>query len=140
MRASQVLRSLGWTKKKNKWINPTTNRASKSETTAINRIAKESGFKSWDDFKKESSGKQWKWFSKFASNAGTDITLGSEFAKSYAKARKSKFKRNEALYEMLRSTNNFPTVNDNYYGKQSKPISYPTNDYEPSEAFLKRRR
>ena len=98
---SKILKANGWTKRKDgKWVNPVTRKASR-EDLALNKIAKESGYKNYEDYKQVRRTKNYKRFSKFAQNMNRDITLGKSFSKQFGQANKKKFKKGSKELEAL---------------------------------------
>lgn len=101
LRKSQILKDNGWLKRKDGyWINPITRKSSR-EDLALNKIAKESGYKNYEDYKKVRRTQNYKRFEKYAKSVGRDTTLGKKFSKEFAKAQKKKFKRGSKELESL---------------------------------------
>ena len=102
---NSILKANGWTKRKDgKWINPINRKASR-EDLALNKIAKESGYKNYEDYKQVRQTKNYKRFSQFAQNMNRDVTLGKPFSKKFVKAYNKKFKvASEELETLLKYT------------------------------------
>ena len=102
---SKILKANGWTKRKDgKWINPINRKASR-EDLALNKIAKESGYKNYDDYKAVRRTKNYKRFSEFSQAMKRDVTLGKKFSKAFGNANKKKFKKgSKELAELLKYT------------------------------------
>ena len=102
---NSILKANGWTKRKDgKWVNPVTRKASR-EDLALNKIAKESGYKNYEDYKQVRQTKNYKRFSQFAQNMNRDVTLGKPFSKKFVKAYNKKFKvASEELETLLKYT------------------------------------
>lgn len=92
MRRDTELKLAGWSKRKDgKWINPLTKRPYTSER-AINKVAKEAGYKSWKVAQATTKTANYKRFEGFAKDANLPTNLISKFQKLWLKAAKKNFK------------------------------------------------
>ena len=102
---AKILAGNGWKKRADgRYQNPETNRPY-TRDKALDRIAKDSGYKSYNDYKKAriektskvsrkgSAKNTYQYFEEWAKSKGLDTTLGKQFSKDFAKWRKKKFER-----------------------------------------------
>lgn len=103
MRKDTELKAAGWTKRADgKWVNPLT-RYPYTSDRAINRVAKEAGYKSYKEAQKVHRTENYKRFEKFAKNARVKTGLKTKFDTLFLKAYKKKFKpRTEELDKILK--------------------------------------
>ena len=103
MRRDTELKLAGWKKRKDgKWINPLTRRPYTSDR-AINKLAKEAGYKSWKDAQKTQKTQNYKRFESFAKAGKKPTNLNSKFQKLFKAADKKKFKaRSDELDKLLK--------------------------------------
>lgn len=101
MRAEAILRRNGWRTAKGVWVNPASGRVFTKER-ALNKLARDDGFKSYQEFQKVSKLKVYRKFAAFAKEyEGKEQTLGSMFVKAYRKAASKNFKRGSKQLEDL---------------------------------------
>lgn len=106
MRRDTELKLAGWKKRKDgKWINPLTRRPYTSER-AINKLAKEVGYKNWKVAQATTKTQNYKRFEGFAKDANLPTNLSSKFQKLWLQAAKKKFKpASDELHKLLKYTN-----------------------------------
>lgn len=123
---NEILESAGITKNKNgKYVNPETNRPYKSKDTALDSVAKQSGFRSFDNYKETRKTRAYKQFEKRARLQGKQVKLGSRFSKLFGAWKKGGYtKRSEEMRELLVETKWIDLHNYTRYSK-TKPVENP---------------
>lgn len=111
---NQILRLSDYKKEKDdKWRDPLTRRLVKKET-AITRVAKVAGYKSFEDYKEARKSSTYKYFEDWARKKNLPVLLGSQFSRNYAAWRNEKFERRSYPLRELLSTLDWLTEENHF--------------------------